>query len=34
MTLTHTKMFEGHEKGLSVNYNQMHMDDYDLNKHM
>jgi hypothetical protein len=35
MTLTHTKMFEGHdEEGISLNYNQMNMDDHDLNKHM
>ncbi len=27
-------MFEGHEEGMSLNYNQMHMDDHDLNKHM
>lgn len=34
MTLIQTKMFEGHGEGMSLNYNQMHMDDHDLNKHM
>ncbi len=27
-------MFKGHEEGMSLNYNRMHMDDHDLNKHM
>lgn len=34
MILTPTKMFEGHEERMSLNYNQIHMDDHDLNKHM